>query len=37
MGIYRSHFIIDEEGILQDIAYNVKPDASPETALAALG
>lgn len=36
MGIVRSHFVIDEKGILLDASYNVKPDASPEAALAAL-
>jgi peroxiredoxin Q/BCP len=37
MGIVRSHFVIDEKGVLQNASYNVKPDASPEAALAALG
>jgi peroxiredoxin Q/BCP len=36
MGIVRSHFVIDEKGMLVDVSYNVKPDASPEAALAAL-
>ncbi len=37
MGIIRSHFVIDENGVLRDAVYNVKADASPVTALAALG
>lgn len=37
MGVLRSHFIIDEAGIVVDAAYNVKADASPEDALARLG
>ncbi len=36
MGIVRSHFVIDEKGVLVDVSYNVKADASPEAALAAL-
>jgi thioredoxin-dependent peroxiredoxin len=36
MGIVRSHFVIDETGVLVDASYNVKPDVSPEAALAAL-
>jgi len=37
MGIVRSHFVIDEAGILVAAAYNVKADTSPENALASLG
>lgn len=36
MGIVRSHFIIDEEGRLADVQYNVKPDKSVERALGAI-
>ena len=36
MGIVRSHFVIDETGVLVDVSYNVKADVSPEAALAAL-
>lgn len=36
MGIVRSHFVIDESGLLVDASYNVKADASPQDALAAL-
>jgi peroxiredoxin Q/BCP len=37
MGILRSHFVIDEEGRLADVQYDVKAAASPTKALAALG
>jgi peroxiredoxin Q/BCP len=37
MGILRSHFVIDEEGKLADVQYDVKAGASPTKALAALG
>lgn len=36
MGIQRSHFVIDEEGNLLEAYYNVKPEDSPTSALAAL-
>ncbi|HSM55757.1 MAG TPA: thioredoxin-dependent thiol peroxidase [Candidatus Sulfomarinibacteraceae bacterium] len=36
MGIIRSHFVIDEEGKLQDVQYNVSPEKSVERALEAL-
>ncbi len=36
MGVIRSHFVIDEKGVLVNVSYNVKADASPEDALAAL-
>lgn len=36
MGIVRSHFVIDESGLLVDASYNVKADASPISALLAL-
>ena len=36
MGIIRSHFLIDEQGRVADVQYNVKPEASVETALAGL-
>ncbi|MGH2544525.1 MAG: thioredoxin-dependent thiol peroxidase [Ardenticatenaceae bacterium] len=36
-GIIRSHFVIDEEGKLVDVQYNVKAKDSVERALAALG
>lgn len=37
MGIVRSHFVIDETGVLVNVSYDVKADVSPESALAALG
>jgi len=37
MGITRSHFVIDEKGVLVNVSYDVKADVSPESALAALG
>lgn len=37
MGIVRSHFVIDEKGVLVNVSYDVKADVSPESALAALG
>lgn len=37
MGVIRSHFVIDEKGVVLDAVYNVKADASPEAALIALG
>lgn len=36
MGIIRSHFLIDENGNLADVRYNISPDDSVQTALAAL-
>jgi peroxiredoxin Q/BCP len=36
MGIFRSHFVIDEEGKIIDARYNVNPDESPELSLQAL-
>jgi peroxiredoxin Q/BCP len=36
MGIYRSHFVIDEKGELLEANYNVAPADSPSGALAAL-
>ena len=37
MGVERSHFVIDEQGILVDAQVKVKPDDSVAKALAALG
>jgi peroxiredoxin Q/BCP len=37
MGIARSSFVIDEEGKVIDAHYNVTPEDSVESALAALG
>ena len=37
MGILRSHFVIDEQGKLIDVQYNVKAPESAPKALAALG
>ena len=37
MGILRSHFVIDEQGKLIDVQYNVKAPESASKALAALG
>ena len=36
MGIIRSHFVIDEEGRLEDVQVNVKPEQSVERAVEAL-
>jgi peroxiredoxin Q/BCP len=36
MGIFRSHFVVDEEGKIIDARYNVNPDESPELSLQAL-
>jgi len=36
MGISRSHFVIDEEGIIIDAQYNVEADLSAQKALAQL-
>lgn len=35
-GIVRSHFVIDEQGIITDVQYDVSPAASVEGALATL-
>ncbi len=37
MGMIRSHFVIDEEGMIIDAQYNVKADLSAEKALEELG
>ncbi len=37
MGVVRSHFVIDENGQLADVRYNVKANESPTKALEALG
>ena len=37
MGIERSHFVIDEQGVIVDAQVKVKPDDSVAKALAALG
>jgi peroxiredoxin Q/BCP len=37
MGILRSHFVIDEQGKLADVSYNVKASDSAKQALASLG
>jgi peroxiredoxin Q/BCP len=37
MGILRSHFVIDEQGKLADVQYNVKATDSATKALASLG
>ena len=37
MGILRSHFMIDEQGKLADVQYNVKATDSAPKALASLG
>ncbi len=36
MGIVRSHFVVDEEGKLADVQYDVSPTVSVESALATL-
>jgi peroxiredoxin len=36
MGIARSSFVIDEQGKVIDAHYNVSPEESVESALAAL-
>jgi len=33
MGIIRSHFVVDENGNLIDVQYNIKPEASVAGAL----
>jgi peroxiredoxin Q/BCP len=37
MGIQRSHFVIDEDGVLTDVQYGIKPFDSAKKSLAALG
>jgi peroxiredoxin len=37
MGIARSHFVIDEDGKVVDVQYNVAPDASPTLSVETLG
>jgi peroxiredoxin Q/BCP len=37
MGIVRSHFVIDEQGTLANVKYNVKAAESPKLAVNALG
>ena len=37
MGIIRSHFVVDEQGKLIDVQYNIKPEASVEGALKMIG
>jgi peroxiredoxin Q/BCP len=37
MGVERSHFVIDEQGVIVDAQVKVKPDDSVAKALAALG
>jgi peroxiredoxin Q/BCP len=37
MGMLRSHFVIDEQGKLADVQYDVKPADSPTKALETLG
>jgi peroxiredoxin Q/BCP len=37
MGVLRSHFVIDEEGKVADVKYNVKASDSPKLSLASLG
>jgi peroxiredoxin Q/BCP len=37
MGVLRSHFVIDEQGKLADVQYNVKANESAKKAVEALG
>jgi len=37
MGIIRSHFVVDENGALIDVQYNIKPEASVAGALEVIG
>jgi len=37
LGIHRSHFVVDERGILIDVQYKIKPEASVEGALKMIG
>ena len=36
MGVWRSHFVIDENGKLVDVKYQVAPEESPELSIGAL-
>lgn len=36
MGVIRSHFVIDEQGVLIDVQNSIKPEASVEQALKML-
>ena len=36
MAVARSHFVIDEQGKVVDVQYNVAPDASPELSIKIL-
>jgi peroxiredoxin len=36
MGVARSHFVIDEDGKVVDVQYNVAPEASPELSIKLL-
>ena len=37
MGVIRSHFVVDENGKLIDVQYNIKPEASVAGALSIIG
>ena len=37
MGIIRSHFVVDENGKLIDVQYDIKPEASVEQAVKMIG
>jgi len=37
MGIIRSHFVVDDEGNLEDVQFNVKPEDSVSRGVAAVG
>jgi peroxiredoxin Q/BCP len=37
LGVKRSHFVVDENGTLIDVQYNIKPEASVAGALQAIG
>ena len=36
MGVWRSHFVIDEQGKIVDVKYQVAPEASPELSMGVL-
>lgn len=36
VGLIRSHFVIDEKGLILDAKYNVRAKSSPESALTAM-
>jgi peroxiredoxin Q/BCP len=36
MGVLRSHFVIDEEGKIKDLKYQVAPEESPDLSIKAL-